>query len=59
MKRRHPRCECGELMTRAAARIRREGDERTKDRLPYRGIGWYCDNCVAVQLGDWLVQSGA
>ena len=56
----HPKCGfCGEMMIRAAARVRKEGDTRLKSNIPYSAIGWYCQSCQSMQSGDWLVKPGS
>jgi hypothetical protein len=56
-RKKHPECGfCGAMMIRAAARVRKPGDERPKSAIPYSAIGWYCEKCHSMQSGDWLKQ---
>ena len=60
MTKKHPKCGyCHKMMIRATARVRKDGDQRPKYNIPYTAIGWYCEECRAMQSGDWLVQSSA
>ena len=43
-----PICAC--VLKRAHSRIPKDGnDERPPNRLPYRGIGYYCVNCRYIE----------
>jgi len=59
MRRMHPQCKCGSMLLRASARVRKDGDERPKNRIPFSAVGWYCQSCNMLMSGDWLIQDSS
>ena len=48
------RCECGEKVSRLCIRKRIDGDDRPTSRLPFKGIGYYCQECKNIHSLDRL-----
>ena len=51
------RCECGEKVSRLCIRKRIDGDDRPTSRLPFKGIGYYCQECQKIHSLDRIHES--